>query len=93
VVLRYSTLGARDRDALFGTGAFGDRRGLPTLEEIGQLSYHDARQKVLERFEDAYLPAVLERAGGVVAKAAELAGVARPSFYRMVDRQRTRKAK
>ena len=91
VVLRYATLGARDRDALFGTGAFGDRRGLPSLEELGQLDYHAARQKVLERFEDAYIPAVLERAGGVVAKAAELAGVARPSFYRMVDRQRARK--
>ena len=26
------------------------------------------------------------RAGGVVARAAELAGVARPSFYRMLDR-------
>lgn len=91
VVLRYATLGARDRDALFGTGAFGDRRGLPSLEELGQLSYHDARQKVLERFEDAYIPAILERAGGVVSKAAELAGVARPSFYRMVDRQRARK--
>ncbi len=91
VILRYATLGARDRDALFGTGAFGDRRGLPSLEELGQLDYHDARQKILERFEDAYIPAVLERAGGVVAKAAELAGVARPSFYRMVDRQRARK--
>ncbi len=91
VVLRYATLGARDRDALFGTGAFGDRRGMPSLEELGQLSYHDARQKVLERFEDAYIPAILERAGGVISKAAELAGVARPSFYRMVDRQRARK--
>ena len=91
VVLRYATLGARDRDALFGTGAFGDRRALPPLEELAQLPYHDARQAVLERFEDAYIPAVLERAGGVVSKAAELAGVARPSFYRMVDRQRSRK--
>ncbi|HEX4517096.1 MAG TPA: sigma 54-interacting transcriptional regulator [Polyangiaceae bacterium] len=91
VILRYATLGARDRNALFGTGAFGDRPGLPSLEELGELDYHDARQKILERFEDAYIPAVLERAGGVVAKAAELAGVARPSFYRMVDRQRARK--
>ena len=91
VILRHATLGARDRDALFGTGAFGDRRALPSLDELAQLSYHDARQRVLERFEDAYIPAVLERAAGVVSKAAELAGVARPSFYRMVDRQRARK--
>jgi DNA-binding NtrC family response regulator len=91
VVLRYATLGARDRDALFGTGAFGDRRAMPSLEELARLPYHEARQSVLERFEDAYIPAVLERAGGVIAKAAELAGVARPSFYRMVDRQRGRK--
>jgi DNA-binding NtrC family response regulator len=91
VVLRYATLGARDRDALFGTGAFGNRRAMPSLEELARLPYHEARQSVLERFEDAYIPAVLERAGGVVSKAAELAGVARPSFYRMVDRQRSRK--
>ncbi len=91
VVLRHATLGAHDRDALFGTGAFGEKAALPSLDELAQLSYHDARQQVLERFEDAYIPAVLERAGGVVSKAAELAGVARPSFYRMVDRQRGRK--
>ena len=91
VILRHATLGARDRDALFGTGAFGEKRALPALEDLAQLSYHEARQQVLERFEDAYIPAVLERAGGVVSKAAELAGVARPSFYRMVDRQRGRK--
>ena len=91
VVLRYATLGARDRDALFGSGAFGARRAMPSLEELAQLPYHDARQNVLERFEDAYIPAVLERAAGVVSKAAELAGVARPSFYRMVERQRSRK--
>jgi len=91
VVLRFATLGARDRDALFGTGAFGQQRALPSLDELARLPYHEARENVLARFEDAYIPAVLERAGGVVSKAAELAGVARPSFYRMVDRQRSRK--
>src|SRR6185437_10686207 len=56
VILRHATLGARDRDALFGTGAFGEKRALPALEDLAALSYHEARQQVLERFEDAYIP-------------------------------------
>jgi len=91
VVLRFATLGARDREALFGSGAFASAAGMPSLEQLAQMPYHEARQAVLDRFEDAYLPSVLERAGGVVSKAAELAGIARPSFYRMVDRQKARK--
>lgn len=41
---------------------------------------------VLERFEHAYLPRVLEREGGVVSRAAAHAGVARQSFHRMMKR-------
>jgi DNA-binding NtrC family response regulator len=56
------------------------------------MPYHEARRIVLERFEREYLPGVLERAGGVVARAAELAQVARPSFYRMMERLEIAKA-
>ena len=38
----------------------------------------------------AGLAAVLERAGGVVSHAAELAGMARSSFYRMLERRQNR---
>jgi DNA-binding NtrC family response regulator len=50
------------------------------------LPLHEARRRALDQFEKAYVPRVLARAGGVVARAAELAGVARPSFYRMLER-------
>ena len=61
-------------------------------EDLSHMPYHEARRIVLERFEREYLPGVLERAGGVVARAAELAQVARPSFYRMMERLEIAKA-
>jgi transcriptional regulator with PAS, ATPase and Fis domain len=61
-------------------------------DDLSHMPYHEARRIVLERFEREYLPGVLERAGGVVARAAELAQVARPSFYRMMERLEIAKA-
>ncbi len=57
-------------------------------DELASLTYHAAKKRVLDRFEEAYFPRVLARANGVVTRAAELAGVARPSFYRMLERVR-----
>jgi DNA-binding NtrC family response regulator len=56
--------------------------------ELSTLPYHEAKKVVMDRFEEEYFPQVLDRAGGVISKAAELAGVARPSFYRMIERVR-----
>lgn len=84
VVERFALLGVRDAPALFDAQA--DEPG--GAADLSSLPYHEARRVALERFERSYLPAVLARAGGVVAKAAELAEVARPSFYRMLDRIR-----
>ncbi|MBX3185718.1 MAG: sigma 54-dependent Fis family transcriptional regulator [Labilithrix sp.] len=84
VVERYAVLGTPTLDihqhAVAMMGA--------TDPGISLLSYQEARQIVLDRFEEAYVPRVLERANGVVTKAAELARVARPSFYRMLERVR-----
>jgi transcriptional regulator with PAS, ATPase and Fis domain len=82
VIERWALVGVRDAHTLFGEGA-------PRAEGTGDLShltYHEARRQVLERFERAYLPKVLENAGGVMTRAAEHAQVARPSFYRMLER-------
>lgn len=89
VIERYSFLGMRDAQNLFDAQARGrEAPAMPLKDDLSRLPYHEARKRAIERFELEYLPRVLERAGGVVAKAAELAEVARPSFYRMLERIR-----
>ena len=56
--------------------------------DLSHLPYHEARRIALDRFERDYFPAVLERAGNVVARAAQLAQVGRGSFHRMLGRMR-----
>ncbi len=84
VVDRHAVLGVRDVEGLFDAG----KSALGQNEDLALLPFHEARRRVLDRFERAYLPQVLERAGGVVSRAAELAEVARPSLYRMLERLR-----
>jgi transcriptional regulator with PAS, ATPase and Fis domain len=85
VIERYALLGLRDRGGLFdGSQPVGGGADL----DLSHLPFHEARRQTLDRFERAYLPKVLERAGGVVSRAAEMAEVARPSFYRMMERLR-----
>jgi transcriptional regulator with PAS, ATPase and Fis domain len=80
---RYAHLGVRDARGLFDEAV---RMGVDPAADLSLLPLHEARRRALDQFEKAYVPRVLARAGGVVARAAELAGVARPSFYRMLDR-------
>ncbi len=82
VIQRYTVFGAA------GAGLFDDARTAGTNDDLSHLPYHEARAVALERFERAYLPGVLARAGNVVVRAAELAGVRRPSFHRMLQRMR-----
>jgi transcriptional regulator with PAS, ATPase and Fis domain len=88
VIDRYALLGARDAGTLFDAGLGEPNVGKSALDDLSRLPYHEARRRALEQFERTYLPKVLEIAGGVVARAAEHAEVARPSFYRMLDRAR-----
>jgi transcriptional regulator with PAS, ATPase and Fis domain len=82
VIQRYALLEVRDAEALFG-GMRGEKG-----EDLSLLPFHEARRIAMDRFERAYFPKVLARAGGVVSRAAQLAEVARPSFYRMLERVR-----
>ncbi|MFO0740507.1 MAG: sigma 54-interacting transcriptional regulator [Labilithrix sp.] len=81
-----------ERYAVFGTGEdlFMETKAQARAAaiELSTLPYHEAKKVVMDRFEEEYFPQVLDRAGGVISKAAELAGVARPSFYRMIERVR-----
>jgi len=81
VVERWAILGRRD-DSLVDASP----PGRTADDDLANHSFHEARRIVLDRFERAYLPRVLARANGVVTRAAELAQVARPSFYRMLER-------
>ncbi|HVH45590.1 MAG TPA: sigma 54-interacting transcriptional regulator [Labilithrix sp.] len=85
VISRYTVLGA-NLAGLFGDSA-PETRG-STSEDLSHLPYQEARAVAIERFERAYLPSVLARAGNVVVRAAELAGVRRGSFHRMLHRIR-----
>ena len=85
VVERWAALGRLDRTMFDPLEA-----QMSAEDDLALLTYHEARKIVLDRFEEKYLPRVLARAGGVMARAAELADVARPSFYRMLERIRPR---
>jgi DNA-binding NtrC family response regulator len=52
------------------------------------LAYSEARQRVLEEFERAYLEKALADSGGNVAAAAASSGIARRHFQRIRARQR-----
>ena len=83
VLERYMVLGIGD------PGLFGDKAVVtPGGGTLSHLPYHEARRIALDRFDREYFPAVLERAGNVVSRAAELAQVGRGSLHRMLGRMR-----
>ncbi len=86
VVERYALLNIRDARTLFD-----ESLAVAESADLSHLEFHEARRIAIDRFEQAYVEKVLGRAGGAVARAAELAGVARATFYRMVERVRTAK--
>ncbi len=97
VVERWATFESARPEVLFGesiSGAGGAAKQgvLGGIGDLANLPYHEAKRRVLEAFDRAYFPDVLKRVGGVVAKAAELAQVPRPSFHRMLSRARAAEA-
>jgi two-component system response regulator GlrR len=55
-----------------------------------RLPLREARQQVIERFEQAYIEAQLKAHGGNVTRAAEAVGVSRQFLHRLMERYRTR---
>jgi transcriptional regulator with PAS, ATPase and Fis domain len=84
-VERYAVLGREIVQPAFATG---ERATTEEDEQLASMPYSEARKLVLDRFEQKYFAMVLARAKGVVTRAAELAQVRRPSFYRMIERVR-----
>ena len=96
VVERWAVLGAVGQPgdpAAWGAGATagsGDRASAPGGGDVDgallSLPYHEAKDEWVERFERAYLTALLERCDGNVSKAAREAGVDRRHVQRMMGR-------
>ncbi|OGQ14851.1 MAG: hypothetical protein A2138_21255 [Deltaproteobacteria bacterium RBG_16_71_12] len=59
---------------------------MATVDVATQLPLAEARERATAAFEEAYARALLERAGGSVSRAAELAGVNRRTFQRLLRR-------
>jgi transcriptional regulator with PAS, ATPase and Fis domain len=59
---------------------------LRTRRETQAADYHTARQTALDQFEREYCRTLLAQAGGVVARAAEQAGISRQMFHRLLRR-------
>ena len=55
--------------------------------QLTRWEYKVLKERVLRRFEDRYLDALLSMTGGNVTKAAELAGVHRVNLHRMIKRR------
>jgi transcriptional regulator with PAS, ATPase and Fis domain len=86
VIERYTVLGANPAGLFDGsiTGGTSSLGG----ESLAHLPYHEARRVALDRFERTYLPALLERAGNNVSRAAVAAQIGRGSLHRMLHRVR-----
>ena len=85
------------RNALARMIVFQDA-GQTTLDAPGgegpdallRLPLREARQQVIERFEQSYIEAQLKAHGGNVTRAAEAVGVSRQFLHRLMERYRTR---
>ena len=55
-------------------------------EELMGLDYHNARDRVVARFEVDYLTHVVQSSGGNISDAARMAGVDRTTLYRLMEK-------
>ena len=53
-------------------------------EDLAQLSFREAKTRVMERFHQQYVGKLLEKSGGNVSKAAEMAGIQRQYLHRIL---------
>ncbi|HZS36885.1 MAG TPA: sigma 54-interacting transcriptional regulator [Polyangia bacterium] len=75
-----------ERLALVGELDTRLRAGKPRAPD----EYHAARQDAIERFEKEYCKALLQHAGGVVARAAQHAGISRQMLHRLLTKHELR---
>lgn len=62
------------------------RAAADSSEELVKLTYHEAKERVLQQFEEVYFTAHMKKARGSVGRAAQRMGLPRQSLYRMLRR-------
>jgi DNA-binding NtrC family response regulator len=72
-------------DTSSGNGSSSNDSDLDA-SELAELTYHEAREQVLARFEYAYVSSIVRRADSNLSKAAKLAGVDRTTLYRLLEK-------
>jgi DNA-binding NtrC family response regulator len=53
-------------------------------EDLRQLSFKEAKEKMINRFHNQYIMALLRESGGNISKAAEMAGIQRQYLHRLM---------
>jgi len=85
VIERLAVLPELPLEAALGCGAAPASEGAGVeLPGLISLSYHDAKERVLDAFELKYVARLLAEEKGVVARAAERAGVPRQTLFRLI---------
>jgi DNA-binding NtrC family response regulator len=76
------------------SAAVGPNLEMPGLElnQYEALSYRDARDLMISRFESGYLQWLVRHAGGNMSRAARLAGVDRTTLYRLMEKHSLRRS-
>ena len=87
-IQRVVSLGWKSPNEPASAGASGSDQLSPSLEQLVpvHLPLKEAREAWMEQFESVYVRTLLERTGGNVTRAAELAGVNRRFLQRMMAR-------
>lgn len=73
-----------DLASQYGELALGPGVATPTVDL--RKSFHDAKEEAIERFERAYLTALLEAHGGNISHAAREAGIDRKTIHRLLNK-------
>jgi len=54
------------------------------VEDLGRLSFKDAKDRMIAQFHNQYIMALLRESGGNISKAAEMAGIQRQYLHRLM---------
>ena len=71
----------------------GDSFYQPVEEDLGRLSFKDAKDRMINRFHSQYIMALLRESGGNISKAADMAGIQRQYLHRLMKEAGSRRSR